>query len=128
MFELNMDIKTRDEIIFGEYNPDAYSGGCRHFDYLDAPTLRKLIDMGFADPEEEQNSSPTIEEFLEFVENHDEYVLGGYVVTDQRDDYRVSITDISKDGEIETMDELKEFIEFARFADDFDPSGYAWWD
>ena len=127
--ELNRDIKTRDEMIFGEYNPERYSGGCRNFDEMNLETIKELIDKGFCDPDECQNSSPTVEEFVNFIANHEGWYLNGYAITDKRHDYRVSITGMCKERMIEDIDELKDFVEFARFADEFDMKfGYAWWD
>lgn len=127
--ELNRDIKTRDEMIFGKYNPERYSGGCRNFNEMHLETIKELIEKGFCDPDECQNSSPTVEEFVNFIANHEGWYLNGYAITDKRHDYRVSITGMCKEGMIEDIDELKDFVEFARFADEFDMKfGYAWWD
>lgn len=127
-FNYNMDIKTRDEIIFGEYNPNTYSGGVRYFYGMNLDTLNKLIELGFVDLDEAQNNSPTIDEFIEWMENHDGYIVNGYVVSDKREDYRLSIVSIKKTEKIEDKDELVEFIEAFRNADVFDIDGYAWWD
>ena len=125
----NMNIKERDEIIFGNYNADAYKyGGARDFTGMDVATLKKLVELGYADPEECQNSSPRIEDFIEFMEANDGYVVNGYTITDERSDYRVSIEAIEKVGSITDMDEAEIFSDFAHYADDFDIRGYAWWD
>lgn len=127
-YNMNMDIKTRDTIIFGEYAPEKYGGGIRYFDGMTITTLKELIDKGFCNPEEEQNCSPTVEQFIDFMEANDGYVVNGYVVSDNRPDYRVSVTAIEKQKPIETKEELETFVYFARYADDFDVAGYAWWD
>ena len=127
-FNYNMDIKTRDEMIFGKYEPDKYLGGVRYFKGMTVKLLKELVDNGFADPEECQNYSPSVAEFIEFMEGWDGYRVNGYVVTDKRDDYRVSVEAIEKNGVIETKEELVDFVETFRFADDFDANGYAWWD
>ena len=113
--EYNMDIKTRDTIIFGSYNPDAYRGGVMDFEGMEVSTLKKLVDMRYADPEEAQNDSPTIEEFIRWMETYDGYVVNGYVVTDKRSDYRVSIESIEKIGIIEDKDELINFVNAFRY-------------
>ena len=87
-----------------------------------------FIGIGYANPNEAQNCSPTIQEFLDFTEDKPDYVFGGYAVIDTRNDYRVSIVSIEHETGIDTMDGLKTFLEFARCADDFEPNGYAWWD
>lgn len=127
--ELNKDIKKRDEIIWGSYNPEPYLyGGIRYFDGMKIDTLKKLVELKFADPEDCQNCAPSIEEFVKFMENNDGYVVNGYAISDKRDDYRVSIEAIQKIDEIQSKEELETFIEFARMADEFTTNGYAWWD
>lgn len=126
--EYNMDIKTRDEMIFGKYEPDKYLGGTRYFKGMNVNLLKELVKKGFVDPEECQNCSPSVAEFIEFMEGWDGYMVDGYVVTDKRDDYRVSVEAIEKNGVIETKEELVDFVETFRFADDFDVNGYAWFD
>ena len=126
--QMNMDIEKRDQIIFGEYDPKKYSGGIRYFNGMNASTLRKLIKDGFCDPESCQNCSPSNEEFLTFMEDNDGYYVNGYAVSVDRSDYRVSIEAIKKEDGIGTKEELEDFVKFARGADEFDCSGYAWWD
>lgn len=95
---------------------------------MNLDTLNKLIELGFVDLDEAQNNSPTIDEFIEWMENHDGYIVNGYVVSDKREDYRLSIVSIKKTEKIEDKDELVEFIEAFRNADEFDIDEYAWWD
>ena len=127
-FNYNTDIKTRDEIIFGEYDPKLYLGGVRYFTDMTLETIKMLVKTGFADPEDRQNEAPSIEEFISFMEANEGYVLGGYTVTDERSDYRISIDRIEKTEPIYTKEELEAFVDFARWADDFETDGYAWWD
>ena len=127
--KMNMDIKIRDKMIFGSYSPDGYLGGCKHFGRLSLETLKELIKLEFADPEETQNCSPAIAEFVEFMENHPGYYAHGYVVSDKRSDYRVTVEGIAKDGPCDDQDELEAYVAFARFADEFDMNPpYCWWD
>ena len=46
------NIRKRDEIIFGNYDPDAYMGGIRIFEDMSYDTLKQLVDEGFVDVEE----------------------------------------------------------------------------
>ena len=126
---LNSDIKARDEMIFGTYDTNCYSGGIRRFRNLSLEKLESLVNSGFADPDETQNYSPSIREFIEFMVENDGYLVDGYVVSGDRDDYRVSVDAIHRgDMDIETKEELANFVDFARHADEFNPNGYAWWD
>lgn len=129
MFEFNKDVKTRDEIIFGEYAPEKYMGGTRRFEGMDLDTVKKLLAMKFMDPDEAQNCSPTIQELVDFAEQYEGYTFGGYTVSIDRCDYRVSLDSISK-GYTDDVDEVKEFSRRFHAADEFDADAnlYAWWD
>ena len=129
MFDYNKDAKKRDELIFGAYQPDSYLGGIRRFEGMTLDELKELVELKFSDPEEAQNCSPTIEELIRFAENYEGYEFDGYAVDIERDDYRVSIEAIHKDGPVDN-DELKAFIKEFRYADEFDIDDglYAWWD
>ena len=130
MFKLNKDIKTRDEIIFGEYDPQKYMGGVRYFKNINAEVLDKLNELGFIDMEDCQNYSPSNGEFIDFILEHENYTAHGYVVSDTRDDYRVSIEGLFKFGNI-TYEEAIKFIDMFRCADEFTCTKeelYCWYD
>jgi hypothetical protein len=73
MKNLNSDYQKRDSIIFGNNNPK-YGGGVAYFEKLSVQKLRLLVDENFADPDDYQNESPLIKEFLEFGEKYPNYV------------------------------------------------------
>ena len=77
---LNTDIAKRDTIIFGAYEPAKYTGGLRLFNNLDATTLGKLLDEGFANPRERQNEAPSIKRIYNFMRQYPEYRAHGYAV------------------------------------------------
>lgn len=56
------------------------------------------------------------------------YVVHGYVISDKRSDYGVSVEAIEKIGEFETNEEFGDFVSMFRYADEFDVKGYAWFD
>ena len=121
----------RDEIIFGSYDKEAYSGGIRQFEEMTYNTLKQLIDEGFVDLEERQNCAPTIKELMDFAEKwgKESYRFGGYVVSADRDDYRVSIDTFTKNCEFESFAERDAFADLANEADELDLDyAYAWWD
>ena len=86
---MNKDWTRRDSLIFGSATSDSYD--IKSFDKMPPALLRQLVDEGFADLEEAQNSAPSIGEFLEATELYPEMTFHGYVVTPRREDYRVSI-------------------------------------
>lgn len=77
-----------------------YGGGIQHFDGLDAARLRALIAGGHADPSECQNASPSIAEFLEFMEEHPSVLAHGYAVHYERPDYRTSLEGLEYRGPV----------------------------
>ena len=122
------DIKRRDEIIFGNYDPNEYRGGIRRFENMSYDTLKQLVDEGFVDVEDRQNFAPTIQEMMEFSKKYDKhYLFDGYVVSDKRDDYRLSVDAIKRDGDRDTLEEGYDFADFCSEADEI-YSKYAWWD
>jgi hypothetical protein len=137
------DLKTdskREEIIFGETKDWENSlGGIYRFDKenaLDPETLEKLVVEGYADPNEQQNASPEIQELLNFGKEIEaifdvQVKYEGYVVSPNRRDARVSIDTILVEGK-DIPDEVKDAFrtEFRR-ADSYSESDeelFAWWD
>ena len=131
---LNKDIKRRDELIFGDYDPLEYSGnsgGVRKFNGISVQTLKQLLEENFTDPDDDQNGSPSVREMLEFSEKwNNKYVFGGYAVEIWRADYRVSLDSMwREDLENLTADERKAFIDFVGEVDELDEENMsAWWD
>ena len=125
--EFNMNQDKRDNIIFnGKVD---YSGGICSFNNMDYETLEKLVALKFADPEDAQNSAPTLLEFLTFMKKHPCFLAHGYVVESKRSDYRVSIEGLQ--GATNNQEELKSFREFNKYADErVARKGYqwSWWD
>lgn len=117
MWNLNRNEPQRDEIIFGKYEPEKYLGGIRRFEDLTIGTLKKLEELGFVDILDRQNSCPTIRTIMKFMEEYPGYEASGYVVSRNRDDYRISIDGLRKVGDIPVV-ELEEFMRVFGEADD----------
>ena len=130
MLNLNRDVQTRDELIFGKYDESKYSGGIRHFKDMSLSTLEKLVAQNFIDLDEQQNDSPTVQAILGFMRTYPDYTAHGYTVSIEREDYRVSLEGVAKEREADTIEELKGFMNMFRFADDFctDNEMYCWFD
>lgn len=142
MNNLNHDYHRRDEIVFGQrINWDEDLGGAEHFQDLSLDQLEKLLKEGFANPQERQNFSPTIDQFYEFGKNcvvkGYNPVFIGYAISPDREDYRTSIEGIEVRLDTELIesrinaDLRDEFEKFAQSADETDINFsvlYAWWD
>ena len=126
---MNKDIEKRDKILFGSYNPDDYMGGIKRFDNVTVETLNKLIDEEFLDGDGTQNYSPTVDKFIEFMEEYPNWTAFGYAVSNHRGDYRITVTGIERNEGMTQIDkELEDFVDLARHAEEFDIKGYCWWD
>ena len=131
LWYFNKNEKARDEIIFGEYEPDKYMGGIRRFDNLPVEKLKELADLEYIDIDDHHNAAPTAEKFIGFMEKHPGYTAMGYVVSVKRDDYRMNVDGIEKDGGTVSEEEQDEFEKLFGKADDFkmtDETMYAWFD
>ena len=108
----------------------AESGGIIRFDHCPIENLIDLVEKGYADPSDAQNSGRSIKERIDFYKNNDtrNFEVGGYVVVPRREDYRVSVDEV----EFDANDELKDLVdEFAEYADDYsfdNGHAYMWWD
>lgn len=98
IFRPNMDQIIRDSIVteasFKAHDAARFEGSAdnlRHFSNLFAYQLRGLLEEGFIDPLETQNGSPTVAEFLAFMERWPQVTCHGYAVGTERSDYRVTI-------------------------------------
>lgn len=125
--ELNRDIKKRDRIIFGKYEPSEYHGGCRHFDELDIERLEYLLDNHFIDPDECQNLSPTTKEFFSFMQKYPFWEAHGYVTSVDRSDYRITIEGIARENVPDDPEELRAYSKLCGDAEDFQ-ANYCWYD
>lgn len=121
----------RDRIVFGEsYNSDRYMGGIRRFDHLNAEDLNKLLDLGLADPDEQQNEAPTTKEIAKFLNDHQNFWAHGYVVSPERDDYRVSLEGVECGSDYDLSD-VQDFFSLFKYPDEVsveETGMYCWFD
>lgn len=132
MRDLNKDYHKRNQIIFGDDNVDGenWLGGTRHFNNLSLQQLQELVTNKFIDLQDAQNCSPAVEDFLNFMKDHEEFSAHGYAVSHKRDDYRVSLEGIEFKGDV-SKNLMKDFVHLCRHADEFvceENELYAWWD
>ena len=97
--DMNRDVARRDALL--GITGQRASGGIIRYEDLDGSRLGTLIDERFADPDCAQNESPTIAEFLSFLQEYPEARVYGYAVSPERSDYRVSVEGATVDlGEV----------------------------
>jgi len=101
-----------------------------HFDCLGLSTCDALIAAGLMDPEQTQNESPTVSEFVDFMRKHPGALAHGYTIGGGRDDARVSIEGLTVGRQHVNSGLLTDFVNSFRHADEFsiDPGLRCWWD
>lgn len=131
--EINRNYELRDKILFGGYEPSKYYGGIRRTN-ASATTVRELYDLGFIDPYDSQNDSPTAIEFLNVIEGDDDNVMFEvYAVSPDREDYRITIegiviTIIDRDLLASYVNKYHDADEFYLTSNDSEYTLRAWWD
>lgn len=132
---LNGDYNTREKIIFNQdYKKENYSGGIRRF-ICSRETMQELLDKGFVDPNETQNESPRVKDFMDYTENFDNVTFGCYAVSPDRSDYRITIEEVNIEIPDDQCDHVAQAVETFRYADEFNFEHtfgsyilHAWWD
>lgn len=83
---------------------------------INCDTLQKLIDNNFANPEENQNGSPTISEFLEFGKKYkdEDLYFTGFAIPPERHDYSIVIEGM--ECETENKDFMVDFLNTFKYA------------
>lgn len=109
-FVYNDNVELRDQIIFGDYDKRRYFGGIARFNGVSLSTLIALARCEFLDFNEGQYNAPDNGSIMQFMANFSGYTAHGYVVSIERDGYRLSIEGVEKNGEI-TAEEKQAFLE-----------------
>jgi hypothetical protein len=95
---MKSDYKQRDLILKAFFTTKEYVGGTKRFNHLPLELLELLVLEGHTDHEDRQNDAPSIRELLVIAKQMKEkgytFSFGGYAVSQEREDYRVSIDTI----------------------------------
>jgi len=127
--ELNADEARRNEILTGYPHPQHFI----EFKNLNLEQLEQLVAENFIHLQEQQNNSPTTEEFLAFMRRFPEVKAHGYALPLEREDYSMSIEGLDYAGPV--SDELEEAFDWVYMykneADDYINTPvrvYCWYD
>lgn len=119
------------DMCFNPYMRYIWIGGVRRFEEVPLSLMEDMMRIGFADPTECQNSSPSIGDFIRFCRNHPEteFTFNGYLVARTRDDTRISIEGMDT-KQLNTDKELvKDFLQNAdELSFNDDGSFHSWYD
>lgn len=126
--QLNRDYEKRDKIIFGAYEPSKYFGGIRRFQRMSFDKVKELMNNNFIDPNDAQNSAPTASMFYSFLKKYPFYYVGGYAVSSDRSDYRISFDELERGVHTDIVVTPKEKSDFNNFAKNAEEkSAHACW-
>ncbi len=131
-FTLNKDYKRRDKIVGMnvEWGKDD-SGGLIRLNRLSLSVVAQLYEEKFIDPNDRQNLAPTAQEILAFMCRHPSALASGYMISPERDDYRVTIETVELPTKDATPAARQEFETLCKNANELDIQGdflYCWWD
>lgn len=105
-----------ERIIFGRV-PN-YISGVQWFGELSLEKLLTLVDAKLIHPEDSYNDSPTVGDYIDFMQKHKGFVAHGYVVPPERGN-DVVIEGLAYDGEAD-RDTLIDFANTFHWADEFE--------
>lgn len=127
---LNRDYKKRDKILGMNVKWDKKTLGTYRIEQVNLDTLNLLVSNNFIDLEERQNESPSVKEFMQFLEKQPSFRAHGYAVGPKRNDYRVTLEGILIKEKFITKDLKIAFYEFCKEADEIITKGdlWCWWD
>jgi hypothetical protein len=96
---MKSDYRQRDLILKGFFDSKEYIGGTKQFSKLPLELLELLLLEEHIDHEEKHNNAPSIRDLIIFAKQMNEkgyyFFFGGYAVSPDREDYRVSIDTIN---------------------------------
>jgi len=105
-------------------------GGTEAFSDLSVDALHSLIDLGFLNPSDNTNDSPTAQAFLNFMEKYPMFTAIGYAVHPARFDVRIIIEGLETSAPIDALT-MEAFTEFSKGATELDVKpdlSRCWWD
>jgi len=130
VFKYNKNSTERDEILNLKINWKKEKSGIAYFENLSVMTLETLLIQKFIDPNDCQNSAPSVKDIFNFMCKYPQMTTSGYAISPLREDYRISIDGLFVSKELVTPQLKKDFIEFCKDADEIeiDSDLVSWWD
>lgn len=127
-FPYNRDYEVRDELVDLDISWGVGDIGGTMSIEVDAAVVESLLKRGFLDPHGRQNLGASAWEIFQFMCDHPTSFAMGYVVSPDREDYRVTLDSIFAIGDIDT-DRLRELCKDADEAEVLPgEGGGCWWD
>jgi len=133
-------LEERDQIIFGSFNPERYLESGVRFQSMEPETLKKLIELKYANKKDRHNEAPSIEEFLNFAAKcgkEVEIAFNGYVCPQLMESGGIIIDGVELKTEKKEQDSILLFVDTfgkaSKLTTSYDLSNHsykmqAWWD
>jgi len=131
------EIKGREKLLgkyYKRYNKDSeyWGGGINKFESVPVDVLQELVKKGYLDINQNQNNSPTTEEFIDYllsIDKKHKVTAHGYAISKARSDCRVTIEGLKVESPetLKDPDFIVSWYNFNRGADELDKN-YSWWD
>lgn len=127
---LNRDWCRRESLLGISVDWERDPSGTASFQNCNLTALEALFSLGFVNPDDRQNASPSAKDFLDFMRQFPRALAHGYVTSPTRDDYRVTIEGMHVPRKYATKRLRKRFRGFCSGADILKPCMhlYSWWD
>jgi len=114
----------RDQALFGEpFDEALYQDGKRYFDGLNKDALNYLLEQGLIDRGDYFFNSPSVSDFMDFLEKYPKTTLHGFADCNKRFGREIVITGCSYHGKL-TKQFIIDFCDAFRFADEFNLSDF----
>ncbi|WP_168124073.1 hypothetical protein [Paenibacillus sp. HB172176] len=125
-----MDYESRDKLLRIHNNWDDELNKIVYFKNMDVSMLENLIINEFINPYDNQNNSPNVIEIFNFMVEFPQVFAEGYIVGPTRNDYRITIDQLSVTKELETEKLTRAFKLLCNNADAITTTDglNAWWD
>ena len=126
---MKIEYNKKRDIILYEIIPDWDATSLQRFENINVLQLRELVKLEQAVLSSRHNDSPTIEEFILFMEKYPNTTAHGFAKAPQAKE-TISVEGIEYKGEY-NKEQLRDFINLCRHADEFiveDNILYCWFD
>lgn len=109
-----MNVKERDKILFGKYEPKKYLLRSCMCSIITKEKLDRLLQKGFISLDDKCLGTPyKIKDFYEFIDKYPEYVVFGITLNNLQGSYATHLLGIEKGLSHNTAEEFSEFTKFA---------------
>ena len=101
------------EYICHGFMKNDWIGGIKRFENCPVSEMKKLVDDGLIDVDDNQNDSPTAGEFIAIMERFPTLTAHGYIVSEERPDCRTTIEGLAGVVQESDLAEVRKLLSHA---------------